>query len=205
MHYRVLADPTYLSFCDVSATFSCTQVYSSRFGIVAGHLGRGLRRDLVRLCDAAFRGRPDGPSERAESVPAYLFAGSTLSLAVVLYLGYASFVLLKLVCVLCLITYAAVIGLFIVSGAATSIPMLTLPRRAAGDVKALVSNPIALVLTLIFVAGAGSALALLPARGGVRRRDRRRSPQPPERLNRRPPSSSASWHRRVAPAAGRAR
>ena len=39
-------------------------------------------------------------------------AGSTLALAVILYLGYASFVLLKVLCVYCLITYAAVIGLF---------------------------------------------------------------------------------------------
>src|SRR5258705_483795 len=36
VHYRVLADPTYLSFCDVSETFSCTQVYSSRFGTLFG-------------------------------------------------------------------------------------------------------------------------------------------------------------------------
>ena len=42
-----------------------------------------------------------------------------------LYLGYASFVILGLVCVLCVVTYAAVIGLFLVSGAATSVPMLT--------------------------------------------------------------------------------
>ena len=91
-----------------------------------------------------------------------MFAGSTLSLAVVLYLAYASFFLLKLVCVLCLITYAAVIGLFIVSGAATSIPMLTLPRRVANDLKVLMSNPAAIVLTLLFAAGAGSALAFFP-------------------------------------------
>ena len=26
VHYRVLADPTYLSFCDVSATFSCSRM-----------------------------------------------------------------------------------------------------------------------------------------------------------------------------------
>ena len=65
-----------------------------------------------------------------ENVPGYLFVLSTLALAVVLYLGYASFVLLKAVCLLCLTTYAAVIGLFLVSGAATSFPMTTLPRRA---------------------------------------------------------------------------
>ncbi len=35
-HYRMLADVGYVSFCDVSATVSCTQVYSSRFGTFAG-------------------------------------------------------------------------------------------------------------------------------------------------------------------------
>ncbi len=35
VHYRILTDPTYVeSFCDVSATVSCTAAYSSRFGIV---------------------------------------------------------------------------------------------------------------------------------------------------------------------------
>ena len=30
VHYQMLADPTYTSFCDVSATVSCTQAYLSR-------------------------------------------------------------------------------------------------------------------------------------------------------------------------------
>ena len=76
-----------------------------------------------------------------ENVPGYLFVLSTLSLAVILYLGYASFVLLKAVCLLCLTTYAAVIGLFLVSGAATSFPMTTLPRRASSDVRVFAGSP----------------------------------------------------------------
>ncbi|MBW8868162.1 MAG: hypothetical protein JF610_12685 [Acidobacteria bacterium] len=35
-HYQMLRDPTYHSFCDVSATVSCTQVYQSRYSTVAG-------------------------------------------------------------------------------------------------------------------------------------------------------------------------
>ena len=174
VHYRVLADPTYLSFCDVSATFSCTQVYSSRFGTLFGVsvavFGAIWFAFATLLSIAGLAGRP----AVKESVPAYLFAGSTLGLAVVLYLGYASFFLLKLVCVLCLITYAAVIGLFVVSGAATAIPMMTLPRRVAGDLKVLFSTPVAIALALIFVAGAGSALAFFPREGAVDRRGRQR-------------------------------
>jgi protein-disulfide isomerase/uncharacterized membrane protein len=167
VHYRVLADPTYLSFCDVSATFSCTQVYSSRFGSFQGvsvAVFGGIWFGVATLLSLAGL---SGRQSIRESVPAYLFAGSTVSLAVILYLGYASFFILKLVCVLCLITYAAVIGLFIVSGAATTIPMLTLPRRLTDDLKVLVSNPIAIGLTVLLLAGAGSALAFFPRDGAA--------------------------------------
>lgn len=167
IHYRILADPTYLSFCDVSATFNCTQVYSSRFGTwlgasvaVFGAIWFGL---AALLSTAGLIARP----AVKESVPGYLFAGSTLALAAILYLGYSSFVVLKLVCILCLITYAAVIGLFIVSGAATKIPMTTLPRRALADLGVLVSNPTAIASALLLALGAGSALALFPRESTV--------------------------------------
>ena len=66
-----------------------------------------------------------------ESVPGYLFAASTLALAVVLYFEYVSFVVLKTVCILCVVMAAAVIALFFLSGSTTPFPMTTLPRRAA--------------------------------------------------------------------------
>ena len=163
--YQLLYDPTYRSFCDVSSRISCTEVYMSRYStyrgvpvaifgalwfVVAALLSvTGLRaRDAVR-----------------ESVPGYLFVLSTLALAVILYLGYASFVILSTVCVLCLTTYAAVVGLFLVSGAATSVPMTTLPRRAARDVRVLVSSPLAITLAVLFCAGAVTTLAFFPREG----------------------------------------
>src|SRR5687767_1394181 len=36
VHYRMLRQPGYLSFCDVSATMSCTEVYASPYGSVGG-------------------------------------------------------------------------------------------------------------------------------------------------------------------------
>jgi protein-disulfide isomerase len=165
VHYRVLADPTYLSVCDISATFNCSQVYGSRFGTFQGIsvavFGAIWFSIATLLSMAGLSGRP---SVR-ESVPGYLFAGSTVSLAVILYLGYASFFILKLVCVLCLITYAAVIGLFVTAGAAATIPMLTLPRRLVDDLKVLASNPVAAGLAALLIAGAGSALAFFPRDG----------------------------------------
>jgi uncharacterized membrane protein len=162
IHYHLLRDPTYLSFCDISATMSCTQVYSSPYGSMLGMpvavYGAIWFAFALLLAAAGLW----GPPTVKESVPGYLFAGSTLALSMILYLGYASFVLLKLVCVLCVITYAAVIALFLVSGAAGSVPMTTLPRRAARDLKTLVSSPLALLLAVVFIGGAVSTLAFFP-------------------------------------------
>ncbi|MGE3959383.1 MAG: vitamin K epoxide reductase family protein [Vicinamibacterales bacterium] len=162
VHYRMFADPTYTSFCDVSTTVSCTQVYASRFGTFRGvsvSVFGGIWFAFAALLSVA--GMTARPSVR-ESVPGYLFAASTLALAVILYLGYASFVILKLVCVLCLITYAAVIGLFLISGAATSFPMLSLPRRAVQDLKVLVTSPVALALAALWLGGAATTLVVFP-------------------------------------------
>src|SRR6185436_8785937 len=97
-----------------------------------------------------------------ESISGYLFAGSTLALAVVLYLGYASFMLIGVKCVVCLITYAAVIGLFLVTGSATSLPMMSLPRRATQDLKLLFTTPLALLLALLWAGGTATTLAFFP-------------------------------------------
>lgn len=167
VHYRLLVDPQYVSFCDVSATMSCTQVYASRFGSFAGVpvavYGAIWFALASLLAAAAFVARP----AVRENIAGYLFAGSTVGLSVVLYLGYASFFVLQLVCVLCVATYVAAIGLFLVSGAATSVPVLSLPRRLAGDLKLLVSSPIALGLAVLLVAGSGAALVLFPREGAT--------------------------------------
>jgi protein-disulfide isomerase len=103
-----------------------------------------------------------GETETRNSVPNYLFAGSTVSLAAILYLAYMSFFVLKLVCILCLMTYVAVIGLFLVSGTASTEPMLSLPRRAVRDLKVLGASPLALVLSVLLAAGSGAAIMLFP-------------------------------------------
>ena len=167
VHYRMFADPTYAAVCDISATISCTQVYASRFGTFQGisvSIFGGIWFAFAALLSVA--GMTARPAVR-ESVPGYLFAASTVALAAILYLGYASFVILKLVCVLCLITYAAVIGLFLISGAATSFPMMSLPRRLAQDLKVLVTSPLAIALAVLWVGGAATTLAFFPREAGV--------------------------------------
>lgn len=161
VHYNLLKNPAYTSFCDINATVSCGQAYLSRYGSIAGvpvAIGGILFFLLVLMLVWG-----SGPGSRiADSAPAYIFAASTLALAVVLYLAYASFFILKAVCPLCVATYVAVIGIFVVSGGASSLPMTSLPRRASRDLRVLVSTPLAFIIALLFLGGAASAVALFP-------------------------------------------
>jgi uncharacterized membrane protein/protein-disulfide isomerase len=165
VHYHLLVNPDYSSFCDINATVSCRQAYLSRYGSVAGvpvAIGGIIFFTLVLLL--VWAGRPGSPAE--DSAPGYIFALSTIGLAVVLYLAYASFFILKEVCPICATTYVATIGVFIISGGASSVPMSSLPRRALRDVRVLVTRPIALIVAILFIGGAGSAIAFFPHTDG---------------------------------------
>jgi uncharacterized membrane protein/protein-disulfide isomerase len=162
VHYHLLVDPSYTSFCDINSTVSCTQVYMSRYStfrgipvsVIAGiWFGAAALLAIIGLA---------GKGDARESAPGYLFAASTLALAVVLYFEYVSFAVLKAVCVLCLTMAAAVVALFFLSGSTTPFPMTTLPRRAARDLRALFASPVAMVVTVLFLAGAFSTVALFP-------------------------------------------
>ena len=161
VHHRILNDPTYASFCDVNATFSCTEAYSSRFGsfggvpvALFGMIFFAFVLGLIGLCSRS--------ATASRNLPGYVFAVSTIGLAVVLYLAYASFFIVKAVCVLCVGTYAAIIGLFLLSGAATRYPMTSLPVRALGDLRLLFRTPSALAAAVAFVMAAGAAVAWFP-------------------------------------------
>jgi uncharacterized membrane protein len=171
VHYQMLVQPGYVSFCDVNQTVSCQQAYLSRYGSV-----RGVPVALYGVIWFAFvlvlaLVGAVGPRSVRESMPAYLFATATVGLAVTLYMAYAAFFVLKAVCMLCLATYAAVLGLFIVSGLSKSMPpMTTLPRRVFADVRALVARPAVLSAVIVFLAGAASAIAFFPDEADLRTR-----------------------------------
>lgn len=161
VHYRLLRDPLYSSVCDINNTFSCTVAYTSRYGSVSGVsvallgvLYFAFVLLLVALCRQSRSAR--------ENLPGYVFATSTVGLAGVLYLGYASFFILKTVCVLCLGTYAAILALFLMSGRAARFPMSSLPQRAARDASTLMRTPAALAVALAFVAVAAGAVSWFP-------------------------------------------
>ena len=106
------------------------------------------------------------PSSAAhDSAPAYIFALSTVALAFVLYLGWASYFVLKVFCVLCAITYVSVVAIFVISGGATALPMTKLPSRALRDVRTMVATPVALLTAVLFAAAAVGVVAAFPREG----------------------------------------
>jgi uncharacterized membrane protein/thiol-disulfide isomerase/thioredoxin len=162
VHHRLLTDPTYVSVCDVNSTFSCSQAYTSQYGsmfgvpvALLGVLFFLFVIGLVVLCERS--------ASAARNLPGYLFAVSTIGLAVVLYLAYASYAILGTICLLCVGTYVAVIGLFLTSGAAAKEPMSSLPGNAVRDLSHLVRTPAALSAAVVFVIGAIAAVVLFPS------------------------------------------
>ena len=55
VHYRLITEPGYTSFCDVNETVSCEQVFESRIRDRCRCAGRGRWRDLVRSRPDALR------------------------------------------------------------------------------------------------------------------------------------------------------
>lgn len=161
VHYQILNNPAYASFCDVNATFNCTDAYTSRFGAFAGVpvalFGLVFFAGVLGLIALCSQSRT-----AAVNMPGYVFAASTAGLAIVLYLGYASYFILHVVCLLCAGTYLAVIGLFLVSGSATPYPMTSLPMRLIDDLKLLFRTPRALTAAVVFIAAAAAAIVVFP-------------------------------------------
>ena len=155
VHYRILNDPTYVeSVCDVSATVSCSAAYSSRFGSLAG-VPVAVFGTLFFIFVLFLIAWSLKSSETRDNLAGYVFAASTVGLAEVLYLAYASYFILGVTCLACLTTYVAVIGLFVTSGTSTRYPMTKLPGRFAKDRGALAGG-------VMFAAAAVAAIALFP-------------------------------------------
>ena len=162
VHHQLLTVPGYASVCDIGSTLNCSQAYLSKYGSFRGvpvALG-GVFFFAVVLVLAGLAGRRTASTR--ENAPGYIFALSTVGLAFVLYLAWASYFVLKTLCILCAITYVSVIAIFIVSGGAVTFPMMNLPRRAIRDLRTLVTSPLALVIVALLGGGAVAAIALFP-------------------------------------------
>lgn len=160
VHYRTLVDPAYVSPCDVSATFNCTQVYLSRFGAVAGvpvAIGGLIWFGLTTLI-AAFARPGEGPSVAA----GYLLVLGVIGLVTIAYLAYASFVVLGTGCLLCMGTYACVIGIFVATLMSRPMPIGRLAARFSNDLADALRNPAAAVCAVLYVVGSVGAVVVFP-------------------------------------------
>lgn len=163
VHYQSLADPTYTSFCDVSETVSCQALYESEYGSAFGvpvAVGGSVWAGLVLLL--AWRGMKGVRVPQTGEVAGYIFLLSTLGLAMVLYLGYASFFVIGKVCPLCLAMYVSVIGTFVASGAAATVTLSSLPGRVSRDLQRLGQNPVSAALGVAWLVASVAFVALFP-------------------------------------------
>lgn len=153
VHVRMLGDPAYASFCDVNARVSCTLAYQSPYGAVFGvpvALGGVIWFAAVLLLTYAGA---RAPRASAPHVAGYQLVWSTIGLAVAMYMAYASFFVLGAACLLCIVVYVAVIGIFILSGGEEATPARRLPAAIASDLRAVARAPAALGLLLAFAGG----------------------------------------------------
>ena len=186
VHYQIATDPTYTSFCDVSAAVSCTQAYLSKYGSVLGVpvallgvaffaiilmilafapkprvIAGGKKTRAAESTPGGVQGSPP-PKLEGENVAGYVFVLSAAGLAFSLYLAWASFFQLRAVCLLCALTYIAVLGLFIVSARAQSVPLGALPGRAIRDGVTLLKKPITLAMAIVLIATVSFGLVSFP-------------------------------------------
>jgi protein-disulfide isomerase/uncharacterized membrane protein len=163
VHYQLLTNPSYASFCDVNAKVSCTQAYLSQYGsfmgvpvAIGGVIFFAIASVLAGIAGSAR-------SSARENAAGYIFMLSTIGLAFALYLAWASYIVLGVFCILCAVTYVSVIALFVISGGATTFPMTSLPGRAARDFRTLISSPVPLVLLLVLGVGSVALIASFPS------------------------------------------
>jgi len=165
VHYHLLTDPSYVSPCDINATFNCSAAYLSKFGSVAGvptALAGVLWFGVVFLVAILAK-----PVERESVEASYLFALVLLAAPVVMFLGYASYARLRVGCPICLGTYACVIAILLLTSRTDGVPMSQLPARLAGDLGGLRKRPVVFAMLLVFLASVGTTAVWFPREGQV--------------------------------------
>lgn len=162
VHYRLITDPSYSSFCDVNETVSCQQVFKSQYGTIAGipvAAGGAIWSALVLMLSAW--GMREPKTETASRAAGYTFILSTIGLAAIFYLAYASFFVLHHVCPLCMTMYVSVIGIFFVSAGAAG-PLGSLASGLGADFSSVVRSPAAVALIAVWVAASAGLVLLFP-------------------------------------------
>jgi uncharacterized membrane protein len=167
VHYRLITDPSYSPACEISQTVSCQQVFLSRYGTIAGipvAAGGAIWAALVLLL--SIFGMRVPKSDGAARAAGYTFLLSTVGLAAIFYLAYASFFVLHYVCVVCLTMYVSVIGIFFVSAGAAG-PLGALASGLGKDLGTFRRSPTALSVTAVWIAASLALVMLFPREQAV--------------------------------------
>ena len=194
VHYRLMTDPSYTSFCDVSKAVSCQQVLESSYATIKGipiASGGAIWSAAVLLL--AFWGMRQTSSELAGRVAGYIFVLATAGLAVVFYYGYASFFKLGSACPLCITMYVSVAGIFLTSAAAAT-SLTAIPARLGEDISGLTKSQSGTTLTVAWLAASIALLVLFPhpeALGGQAASTVETAPQQPTEIL--APEQIAEW------------
>ena len=162
VHYHILKDPTYSSFCDISETVSCEAVLQSSYATVRGipvAAGGVIWSVLVLLI--AARGMRRDNADTYAAAAGYIFVLATVALSAVLYLAYASFFVIGKACPLCMTMYVAVVGIFLISGG-ISMALSALPSRLGRDLRSMATSPTPAVIAILFIVGSVSLVAFFP-------------------------------------------
>ena len=162
VHYQLIKNPSYESFCDISEKVSCEAVYKSAYGTVAGVpvAAGGVVWSALVLLLAGYGMR--NPRSEASARPAgYVFLLSVVGLASVFYFAYASFFVLQKACPLCMAVYVAVIGIFLISSSMAP-PLGSLVSGLGSDISGLVGSPNAMGLGALWLLGSLALVALFP-------------------------------------------
>jgi uncharacterized membrane protein/protein-disulfide isomerase len=162
VHYQLIADPTYVSFCDVNETVSCEAVYKSSYGTVAGvpvAAGGVVWSALVLLL--AGYGMRHPRSEAGGRAAGYVFLLSVVGLASVFYFAYASFFVLQKACPLCIAVYVASVGIFLVASSMAP-PLGKLLSGIGGDIRDTAASPTAVGIGAAWLLGSLALVALFP-------------------------------------------
>jgi protein-disulfide isomerase/uncharacterized membrane protein len=162
VHAELIRHPDLSSVCDVSATVNCTQAYSSAYGKLAGVpvaiLGVLFFGGLLVLQLSARVLRVPDPAH----VGAYVFLLSLPGVAFAAYLAIASWLVLHVVCLLCVTIDVATLGVCVIGALMTRFPFASLPSRVARDLTGLLARPAAVALGAVFVAAAIALVVLFP-------------------------------------------
>ena len=162
VHYRLMTDPTYASFCDINEAVSCQQVLQSSYATVAGvPIAAGGAIWSLAVLLLAVWGMRHTSSELAGRVAGYIFVLGTIGLAVVFYYGYASFFVLGTACPLCMAMYVSVAGIFLASAAAAT-SLASIPARLGEDVKGLARSQTGTTLAVGWLAASIALVLLFP-------------------------------------------